>query len=65
VRLSVNQLSLAGIDTPAAVDLPAADATPINAKAFVTSSLFTDLDDIPVLLESPNVWLIPRPDDVG
>ena len=64
-RLSVNQLSLVVIDTPAAVDLPAADVTPINVKAFVASSLFTDFDDIPVLLESPNVWLIPRPDDVG
>ena len=53
-RLATNQLSLAGLDTPAAVALPTADEPRTNFKAFVPS-LSTDLDDIPVLLESPNV----------
>ena len=55
VRLSVDRLSLAGIDTPATVDLPAADDSQVNVKASVASFLVTDFDGTPILLEWHNV----------
>ena len=62
-------LSLGAIDFPVKEELVVGDNSPDNSsdnsEAFIRSPVFTGFDDIPLALESPDVRVITRLDDVG